>query len=239
MKDILIIGASGHGSVVLDCIEREGKYNVLGFIDSFKEKGTKQNGYEILGSEYDLPYFIEMFNLYGGIVAVGDNWTRKSVVDRISGIAPNFKFITSIHPNAIIGKDVRIGTGSIIMPGAVVNTNSNMGDFCILNTNASLGHDGNMEDFSSMASGVIAGGGFHLGKFSAVCLGAHIIENIRVKEHSVIGAGSLVLKDVQGYVLAYGSPARIVRKRKVGERYLSGGKGGAHLDLDKQCLENK
>lgn len=224
MKNIVIIGASGHGSVILDCIEKEGKYNVSGFVDSFKEKGTKQNGYEILGSEYDLPYLMEMFNVYGGIVAIGDNWTRKSVVDRISMIAPNFEFITSIHPKAVIGKDVHIGKGTVIMPGAIVNANSKMGDFCILNTNSSLGHDSIMDDFSSMASGITAGGGFYLGKFSAVCLGTNIIENVRVMEHTVIGAGSLVVKDVRGYVVAYGSRARIVRERKVGERYLSGGK---------------
>lgn len=224
MKNIVIIGASGHGSVILDCIEKEGKYNVFGFIDSFKEKGGKQNGYEILGSEYDLPYLIEMCNLYGGIVVIGDNWIRKSVVERISEIAPNFKFITSIHPKAVIGKDVHIGEGTIIMPGAIVNANSRMGDFCILNANASLGHDSVMDDFSSMASGVTAGGCFYLGKFSAVCLGVNIIENIRVMEHTFIGAGYLVIKDVMGCLVAHGFPAHTVRKRKVGERYLSGGK---------------
>ncbi|SDF21591.1 sugar O-acyltransferase, sialic acid O-acetyltransferase NeuD family [Pricia antarctica] len=222
MKNIVIIGASGHGSVVLDCIEKEGKYNVLGFVDSFKEKGTKQNGYEILGTENDLLYLMEMFNIYGGIVAIGDNWTRKSVVDRISEIVPNFNFITSIHPSAIIGKDVQIGMGTIIMPGAIVNANSEVRGFCILNTNASLGHDGVMDDFSSMASGVRAGGNFHLGKYSVVCMGVIIIENVRIKEQTVIGAGSLVIKDVGGYVVAYGSPALIVRKRKAGDKYLSG-----------------
>ncbi len=224
MKNVVIIGASGHGSVILDCIEKEGKYNILGFVDSFKEKGGKQNGYEILGSEYDLPYLIEMFDLYGGIVAIGDNWIRKSVVNRISDIAPDFRFITSIHTKAVIGKDVHIGQGTIIMPGAIVNANSEIGDFCILNTNSSLGHDSVMDDFSSMASGVTAGGCFYLGKFSAICLGARIIENTRVMEHTVIGAGSLVVKDVRECVVAYGSPARIVRERMVGERYLSGGK---------------
>jgi sugar O-acyltransferase (sialic acid O-acetyltransferase NeuD family) len=165
---------------------------------------------------------MEMFNVYGGIVAIGDNWTRKNVVNRISEIAPDFRFITSIHPNAVIGKDVQIGKGTIIMPGAIVNANSEIRDFCILNTNASLGHDGVMDDFSSMASGVRAGGNFHLGKYSVVCMGVIIIENVRIKEQTVIGAGSLVIKDVGGYVVAYGSPAHIVRKRKAGDYYLSG-----------------
>lgn len=224
MKNVVIIGASGHGSVVLDCIEKEGKYNVMGFVDSFKEKGTKLNGYEIMGSEHDLPLLIDKFNLYGCIVAIGDNWTRKIVVEKISEIVPDFKFISSIHPKAVIGKDVYIGKGTIIMPGAIVNANAAIRDFCILNTNSSLGHDSVMDDYSSMASGITAGGCFYLGKFSAVCLGANIIENIQVMEHTVIGAGSLVLKDIRRSVMAYGTQARIVRERTVGEPYLTGGK---------------
>ncbi|MDT7830649.1 acetyltransferase [Pricia sp. S334] len=222
MKNIVIIGASGHGSVILDCIEREGKYNVLGFIDSFKKKGIKQNGYEILGSEHDLPYLIEMYDIVGGIVAIGDNWTRKRVVDKVSKIAPHLNFITAIHPHAIIGKDVYVGKGTVIMPGAIVNSNAQIRDFCIVNTNSSLGHDGFMHDFSSFACGVSTGGGLFLGEFSAVSAGAVIREHIRVMEHTVIGAGSLVVKDVPDHVVAYGSPARIVRKRETGESYLSG-----------------
>ncbi|MFZ9032311.1 MAG: transferase, partial [Robiginitalea sp.] len=52
MKNVLIFGASGHGSVVLDTLERSREYSPVGFVDSFKEKGTKINGYEVLGTEF-------------------------------------------------------------------------------------------------------------------------------------------------------------------------------------------
>lgn len=222
MKNVLIIGASGHGSVILDSIERSGEYQVIGFIDSFKPKGNKINGYEILGNESDFPYLIEKFNIYGGIVAIGDNWTRSRVVNRITHIFPDFKFITVIHPLAIVGKDVSIGPGSVFMPGAVVNTSSVVGNHCIINTNSSLGHDGKMENFSSLASGVTLGGNCYIGRYSAISLGAKVIENVTILDHTVIGAGSLVLDDMPGYSVAYGSPAKVIRKRKPGEQYLSG-----------------
>lgn len=224
MKNIVIIGASGHGGMILDCIEKEGRYKVLGFLDSFKKKGTKLNGYEILGSEQDLPALIDKFNLYGAILAIGNNWTRKRVAEKISIIAPNLVFVTSIHPSAIIGKDVEIGQGTVIMPGAIINTNSRVGDFCIVNTNSSLGHDGNMQNFSSIASGVCTGGNLFLGRFSAISLGANVIEYITIGEHSVIGAGSLVVQNVKSYLVVYGSPARTIRRRRVGDTYLSGDK---------------
>ncbi|NAS14359.1 acetyltransferase [Poritiphilus flavus] len=224
MNNIIIFGASGHGSVVLDCIEQEGKYQVIGFVDSFKKKGRLQNGYEILGNEHDLPVLMEKFNLHGGIIAIGDNWTRKIIADKISKIVPNFNFITAIHPTAIIGKDVTIGKGVVIMPGTIVNANCQIEDFCILNTNSSLDHDGKMEEYSSLAPRVCTGGNLQLGKFSAICLGANVIESITIKQHTVVGAGSLVIDDIDSHVLAYGSPAKAVRIRAVGEKYLTAGK---------------
>lgn len=224
MKNIVIFGASGHGNVVLDCIEKQGAYSVLGFVDSYKTKGRVVNGYSVLGSVKDLPFLIEKYNIVGGIVAIGDNWIRKLVVNRITTICPEFSFISVIHPSVSIGRETIIGKGTVIMPGAIINSNSKIGNFCVINTNASIDHDGTMEDFSSLAPSACVGGNFTLGKYSAVCLGANIIENIKIGEHSVIGAGSLVLHNVENNVVVFGSPSRVVRKRSPDEPYLSGAK---------------
>jgi len=229
MKNIVVIGASGHGSVVLDCLEKEGKYNVIGFIDSFKEKKSHVNGYQVLGSEFDLPYLINRFNIDGGIVAVGDNWMRKLVVDRIKKIIPSFNFVNTLHPNTVIGKDVYLGVGNVFMPGAIVNANAIINDFCIINTNASLGHDGVMGSYSSLAPSVCSGGNLRLGQFSAISLGANIINGITIGAHTVIGAGSLVLTDMGNHVIAYGSPAKKIRYRRIGESYLYTTKGTTTL----------
>ena len=224
MKNVIIFGSSGHGSVVLDCLEKEGKFKVVGFVDSFKRKGWKKNGYVVLGTEYDLPYLCDKYNLFGGIVAVGDNYMRKTVVDKIHKIVPHFQFVSTVHPTATIGKDVTIGKGVVIMPGAVVNANCVISDFCILNTYSVLEHDSQMLRYSSLAPKTCVGGNFTLGTFSAVCLGSNIIENISIREHTVIGAGSLVVNDITSHVVAYGTPAKIIRNRIEGEKYLSGGK---------------
>ncbi|WP_445384153.1 acetyltransferase [Robiginitalea sp. IMCC44478] len=224
LKNIIIFGASGHGSVVLDCLEKDSKYKPLGFIDSYKKKGTKKDGYEVLGSEYDLPYLIEKFNIHGGIVAIGDNWARSRMVRRIKKIVPNFTFVSTTHPSAVIGKGVHISSGTVIMPGVIVNANSHIGPHCILNTKASLDHDGWMGAYSSLAPGCCIGGNFHLGEYSAICLGTNIIENITIEEHSVVGSSSLVLKNFPSFIVAYGRPARIIGNRKKGDPYLSGSK---------------
>lgn len=222
MHNVVIFGASGHGQVVLDCLQREGKYNFIGYIDSFLEKGTIVGDFSVLGSENDLPYLIDIHNLFGCIVAIGDNWIRSLIVERISKLAPNLNYVTAVHPNVEIGKDVQIGKGSVIMPGVTINTNTIIGKHCILNTNASLDHDGFMNHFSSLAPSVCVGGNFIIGTGSAVCLGSNIIENITVGAHTVIGAGSLVVCNIESHVLVYGAPAKVIRKRISGEKYLKG-----------------
>ncbi|MGB3143130.1 MAG: acetyltransferase [Maribacter sp.] len=231
MHNVIIFGASGHGSVVLDCLEKEGKYNVIGFVDSFKKKGTIINGYEVLGSEFDLPYLVSRFNIYGGIVAIGDNWIRKLIVDRVLKISPQFNFVNAIHPSVILGKDVCLGVGNVFMPGSIVNANSVIHDFCIINTKATLGHDGAMESFSSLAPGTCSGGSLKLGRFSAISLGVKIINGIVIGSHTVIGAGSLVVNNFGDNIIAYGSPAQEIRSRMVGEPYMD--------SFKKECTSSK
>ena len=221
MRNVVIFGASGHGSVVLDCIEQENKYSVVGFVDSFKKKGTKINGYEVLGGEGDLLHIIEKYAIYGGIVAVGDNWQRKQFVERILEISPDFNFVNVIHPNSVLGKDISMGIGNAIMPGAIINSNAIIGDFCIINTNAILEHDGLIGNYASLAQSVTTGGGIRLGDFSAIGLGANISNGVRIGKQTVIGPGSLVIKDQGSFLILNGSPAVEIDRRNAGDSYLN------------------
>lgn len=223
MHNVIVFGASGHGRVILDCLEKAGLYQMIGFVDSFKQKGQKINGYPILGDEYDLPHLILENNIEGGIVAIGDNWQRSCMVNRIKDICPEFNFVSIVHPNAIVSDNVKIGIGSVLMPGVIVNTNAVIKDFCILNTNSSLDHDGCMENFSSLAPNVTTGGNVFLGEYSIIGIGSNVLENVSIEEHSVIGGNSLVNRDISNFVIAYGTPARVKRNRYMGEPYLKSG----------------
>jgi sugar O-acyltransferase (sialic acid O-acetyltransferase NeuD family) len=217
---ILIIGASGQARVLIDTVEQEGKYRIAGLLDQAREAGEEVMGYPILGQESSLPHWQEQYQLAGGLIAIGDNWIRQQVYRKLQQIQPDFKYVTAIHPRASLAKGVEIGEGTVVMAGAVINSNSRVGRFCILNTRSSLDHDGQMGDFSSLAPGVTLGGGVAVGDFTAISLGANVIHGLKIGAHAVIGAGATVLKDVPDQVVAYGSPARIIRRREVGERYL-------------------
>jgi sugar O-acyltransferase (sialic acid O-acetyltransferase NeuD family) len=220
LKRIVVIGCSGHAEVVVDIVEKQGLYDVAGFLDSYKPLGMSLAGYQVLGTCEDLPTLITGGRVNGGIVAIGDNWLRWKVVTQLIELAPAFPFLTAVHPSAQIGAGVEIGRGTVVMAGAVINPGCSVGDFCIVNTRASLDHDSVMGDFSSLAPAAVTGGNVQIGAFSVVAIGAIVAHAVRVGEHTVIGAGATVLRDVPDRVVAYGTPARIIREREPGDPYL-------------------
>ena len=219
-KQVLIFGAGGHGESITGVIEAEGKYVVAGLIDSVKPVGFMAFGQKVLGGEADLPAIVDELNINEGLVAIGDNFQRKALTERILSMVPGFTFIKSVHPSAAVSKDVAIGSGTVVMAQAVVNHGSRVGVGCIINTKASLDHNSVMEDFSSLAPGVTCGGQVLIGCCSAVGLGANLLGKIKIGDHNVIGAGSLVNRDINDNTVAYGVPVRIIRYRNPDEPYL-------------------
>jgi sugar O-acyltransferase (sialic acid O-acetyltransferase NeuD family) len=220
MRNIVVVGASEYAKVVVDIIEKRAEYTVCGYIDSAKPHGYRIFGQPVLGSEHDLPGLIKEYAIVGGVMAIGDNWDRHRMADSILSIAPEFTFLTAIHPSACLGKEIQIGRGAVLMAAAVVNSASRLGDFTIINTNASVDHDNIVGDYASLAPGVTTGGNVTVDEFTAISLGANVIHGISIGPHAVIGAGATVVHDIPGYCVAWGTPARVVRSRKAGERYL-------------------
>jgi sugar O-acyltransferase (sialic acid O-acetyltransferase NeuD family) len=206
--------------VVLDAIEEADSYQIVGLLDAFKLPGTELLGYKTIGLEEDLVPLLAASVCDFAFVAIGDNWKRWRVVERLTRLAPNVPFATVIHPSARVARGVQIGQGTVIMAGASVGTGCRIGEFCILNTGSSLDHDGTLEDYVSLAPRAVTGGGVYIGRFSVLAIGATVSHDVRIGEHSVIGAGATVLDDICSGVVAYGTPARVVRDREPGDPYL-------------------
>lgn len=220
MKKIVVIGASDQSRCTIDVIEQEKKYEIYGLLDKKLEKDTNYEGYKVLGYLENIQNLVEEHGVYGGIVAIGDNFTRYKVVNTILDLYPDFKFINAIHPSVIMGKNVKIGSGCLIMPGVILNNNASVGNHCILLTRSSLDHDTTVGDFSSFSPGVTTGGRVNVGNCSVIGIGANILHCKSIGNHCVIGGGALINKDIEDNSIAYGVPARIVKKRKKSEKYL-------------------
>ena len=220
MNGVLIVGSSGHARVIVDIIERTGAHSILGFLDDTKEPGMIEIGYQILGSLADLPEIVREHNPQGFFIAIGDNWKRGIVAAKMMQLKPVLPAFAALHPGAQVARSACLGPGTAVMAGAVVNSNASVGSFCIVNTRASVDHDSHLDDFASIGPGATLAGNVRVGAYSAICLQACVAERVCIGSHTVVGAGSVVLGDLPDGVVAYGTPARIVRSRSKDDRYL-------------------
>jgi acetyltransferase-like isoleucine patch superfamily enzyme len=120
----------------------------------------------------------------------------------------------------IIGNNVSLGHGIVAMAGCIFNPGAKIGDFTFFATGAQIEHDCEIESYASVSAGSVLGGHVKIGSFSAITLGVIIMDRLTIGQNSVIGSGSLVTKSVPDNVLAYGSPATIIRARNQGDKFL-------------------
>ncbi len=220
MLPIVIFGASGHARVVADAVRSGGVARVVGLIDSFHPVGPTTFGPSVLGDEHTLAKLYRQGDVAGVTIAVGDNTVRRRLTERIAEVCPGLPFFSVVHRTATVAPDVDLGPGSVVLAGAVVNPGSRLGMGCIINTRASLDHDSTMGDFASLAPGVTTGGNCTIGESTAVGIGATLVHGVSVGAHTVVGAGAVVMRPLPAEVVAYGVPARVIRDRAPGDKYL-------------------
>lgn len=214
LRPLVIIGAGGHAVSVANVAFSAG-YNIKYFIDKEK-KGLDLLGRRIIGSLAEL----DNTDNFSFAIAVGDNATRERVHKELVFVTPNLHFPALIHNSAVISFFCNIGDGAVVMPKAVVGPNSRVGNFCLINTQASIDHDCIMLDYSSLAPAAVTGGTVTIGLRSAISIGAIIKHGLKIGNDSVVGANSYLNKDLPSNHVAYGTPAKQVRTRKIGDSYL-------------------
>jgi len=216
---ILIIGSSGHSSVLVDAIEVAGTHRVVGYLDNTVARGTLRRGYPILGGFDDAVRVCAEQSIQEAAIAIGDNWWRRKIYCDVAQSCPELRFPAIKHPSAVVAASAEVGNGSAVLAGSHIGPGSRVGDFCILNTGSSIDHDCVLHDFASIAPGVFAGGLVEIGECSAIGVGACISDRISIGCHAVVGTGAVVVRDVPGFVVAYGNPATVKRLRPEGEKY--------------------
>lgn len=200
-ESIAIIGASGHGMVVRDCILANSE--TMNFEGFFDDNTSIQN---IKGIVAD----IEKYKEYSYIVAIGDAEIREKIVNHYS-----LKWAVVVHPSATVSPSVQIGEGTVVMPGAIINAGAKIGKHCIINSGAIVEHDNIIDDFAHISVGAKLGGNVHIGKSTWVGIGAVVKNNVSICADCTIGAGSVVVKNIFENFTYIGMPATKMGGRNI------------------------
>ena len=204
MKKICIIGAGGHGKVVADIAILNG-YEIMGFLDD--NPNTKEvMGFPVLGKIAEAKNYIGEAEF---CVSIGNTFIRKKLMTELIEQGATFPIL--IHPNSVIGMNVTIGAGTVVVAGAIINPEATIGEGCIINTCASVDHDCVIHDYVHVAVGARVGGVVEVGESTWIGAGAVVRQVIRICENCTIGAGAVVVKDIDKPGVYVGIPAKLVQ----------------------------
>ncbi len=206
MKErLLIIGASGHGKVVADIAIKMNIWKSIAFLDD-NELLKVSLGLKVIGKTEDAFKFVEDADIF---VAVGNNAIREKIQLKLEEEGASIPAM--VHPNAIIGSEVELGKGTVVMAGVVINSSTKIGKGCIINTGATIDHDNVLGDYVHISPGVNLAGGVKVGMSTWIGIGSAVGNNICITSDCTIGAGAVVIKHIIESGTYVGVPVRKIK----------------------------
>ena len=207
---IVIIGAGGHGRVVLDILRNNHQFEVAGFLDTdARLHKSRVDGIEVLG-DFSLITTLHELAIEGAIVAIGDNSIRRRYAELIE--QAEVPLVSAIHPSANIARTAHIGKNVVIAQGVNICPHAQVADSAICNTGSIVEHECRISQGAHICPGVRLAGHVLVEPGAFVGIGATVIQNLKIGECAVVGAGAVVVGDVPAYTTVVGMPARVVSR---------------------------
>ncbi len=192
-----ILGGGGHAKVVIATARAAGFTNLL-VADDARSSGEVL-GARIAGRVAD----VLADSSARAVFAIGDNRRRSELA-----AAAKCRFVSVVHPSAIVDPSVKLGDGSVVFAGTVIQPDATLGPHAIVNTSASIDHDCVLGVAVHIAPGSRLAGNVALGDGVFVGIGAVVIPGITIGAWTRVGAGAAVVRDLPAGVTAVGVPAR-------------------------------
>lgn len=211
-KSLVIVGAGGFGREVFEWAAQSfdftGEWRFKGFIDDNLEALRGKNypkGVLCRVGDYQ-PEPDDYF-----LCAVGKPKMKEELVKQM--LAKGVRPATLIHPSVVIGRNVTIGEGVILCPRVVLTCDIILHDFVTLNVGTAAGHDVVIGSWTQTSAFCDLTGSTQVGE--RVFMGSHstLLPGVEVGDDAVVGAGSVVVRDVKAGETVFGAPAVPLRAK--------------------------
>ncbi|MBD2785783.1 acetyltransferase [Xenorhabdus sp. DI] len=203
-KKLIIIGAGGFSKSIIDSLDKR-KYELIGFIDTFKTGGHK--GYPILSD--DINKIDSPMNYYY-FIGIGDPKTRFYFFNLL--MSKKLNLINIIDPTAIVSDGVNLGIGIYIGKMCIINPDTCIDNGVVVNTRSLVEHGNSIGCCCNISTNVVLNGDVTIDAKTFVGSCTVVNGQITIGSNSVIGSGSVVIKNIPSNVVVAGSPTRLIRE---------------------------
>lgn len=203
MEDIILLGFGGHAKSVIDCIERQGQYRIIGFLDRDDQYTISYKNYDVIGVDDDLERFYHqgIRNAFVTVGFMGQSSVRNRLYERLKQIG--YRVPNIIDPSAVIAQDAVMGEGNFVGKLAMLNADVRIGNMCIINSGAMIEHECHVGDFTHVSVGTVLCGNVQIGNNTFVGAGSTLIQGIKVGNDCIVAAGTTVRKNIEDNKMAY------------------------------------
>ena len=147
------------------------------------------------------------------VIALGDPARRAEAVRRVEALAGP-RFVTLIHPRALVGRTVTVGMGSVVFGLSSITADVTMGRHVLVNPGVTIAHDCRIGDFVSIGPSAALAGGVEVEDGVEFGVGARVMPRCRIGHLAFVGAGAVVIRDVEAGQTVVGVPARPIASRQ-------------------------
>ena len=208
VKKILLYGAKSTGFIIYEML-KEKKINPKFLFDPFQKKPYFKNNLIFFYKKKDFKNFVSNSTHFVVCIAREDGKSRYMISKQFEKL--NLKPINIISNKSEIHKSVKMGSGFISLPKSYVNRGTKIGNYTLLNTGSMIDHECEIGNGVHLMGGCYLAGRVRVDDFASVGATATILPDVRIGKNSIVGAGSVVTKDVKPNTVVVGNPARYLR----------------------------
>ena len=210
-KPLILVGGGGHCKSVIEAAESAGM-SIKGILDLPSEVGKKILGYEVIGSDDDIPQYVDKAEFIITVGFIKNPATRIILYNKVKEAGG--KLATIIASTAHVSKYSTIGEGTVVMHQAFVNAGAQIGENCIINTFCNIEHDAHVGAQSHISTGAMVNGDCNVGERVVIGSQSVLANGITIGDDIIVGAASFVRKNISDKGIYSGNPAILKIKAK-------------------------
>lgn len=209
-RNLILIGGGGHCKSVIDVAESAG-YNIIGILDIPENIGKSVLDYKVIGTDDDILQFADKAEFIITVGFIKSPAIRMRLFDKVREAGG--KLATIIASTSHVSRYASLGEGTVVMHQAVVNAGAKIGENCIINTFCNIEHDAVIGDQCHISTGTMVNGDCKVGKMCFIGSQSVLANGISICDDVIVGAGSLVRKNILKPGLYSGNPAILKIKK--------------------------